>query len=255
MKSLLAVPDSGALAPDIIRQDSQDCILWDGPTNGRGGYPVVWLNGRKRLVTHLVWEEETGNPVPSGIFICHRCDTPACIAIDHLFAGTPADNSRDMIAKGRGRGHFPKRDVCKRGHSLLAVDNTIVQPDGRRNCRECSRKHCADYRNRRRADPATNAAWLEAHRIRQRKRVASETPGRREERLANQRSYGKARRRAWVAEDPERYAAESEQSRVRSKAQHARLREHEPEKYEARLARQRELAAARYAAKRSTVAQ
>lgn len=47
-----------------------------------------------------VWEQNNG-PIPSGLLVCHTCDTPRCVNINHLFLGSAKDNTTDMTNKGR----------------------------------------------------------------------------------------------------------------------------------------------------------
>jgi len=71
------------------------CWEWQGAVNACG-YGIV----SDGLAHRAVWIAEKG-PIPDGMNICHTCDNPRCVSINHLFCGTQRDNIQDMFRKRR----------------------------------------------------------------------------------------------------------------------------------------------------------
>lgn len=68
-----------------------------------GGYGLIQVENRACLAHRVAWADTHG-PVPDGLCVCHHCDNPKCINVEHLFLGTRGENTADMVAKGRQRG-------------------------------------------------------------------------------------------------------------------------------------------------------
>jgi hypothetical protein len=64
------------------------------------GYGEFKRMARKRKAHRYAYELYLGS-IPTGKFVCHSCDNPACVNPGHLFLGDAVDNVRDCIRKGR----------------------------------------------------------------------------------------------------------------------------------------------------------
>jgi hypothetical protein len=82
------------------------CWNWTGASMVRG-YGVIRIGRRNEGAHRASWLIHRGE-IPSGAFVCHRCDNPRCVNPEHLFLGTSADNVADMDTKGRRRTVLPR---------------------------------------------------------------------------------------------------------------------------------------------------
>jgi hypothetical protein len=79
---------------------SGDCWLWTASTNGK--YGQIYFNG-DLIHTHCFSYMLHNGPIPDGLIVRHTCDNPLCVNPNHLLVGTYADNTADMMRRGRAR--------------------------------------------------------------------------------------------------------------------------------------------------------
>lgn len=108
----------------VEKTDTVDgCWLWTGCTDV-DGYGV--FRSRPPTKAHrFAWTLAHG-PIPDGMWVLHSCDVPACTRPGHLFLGTPRDNVRDCIEKGRRKNqHTTEYLDGRKPHSNPVLETVL----------------------------------------------------------------------------------------------------------------------------------
>lgn len=136
------------------------CWPWTGARD-RNGYGWFWLYGRNTRAPRAVVALLLGEIPAPEVFVCHHCDNPICCNPAHLFTGSAADNTADMVGKGRHGAPWSRSEkplvltkprvvilgaYCKRGHLRAAY--THLRPNGHRECSRCHAERLYSNRHR-----------------------------------------------------------------------------------------------------------
>lgn len=100
----------------------EGCWVWTGSIDYKG-YGAISFKAKLYKAHRIAWELFYGVAPPADKLVCHNCDTPSCVRPSHLFVGTPADNTADMMRKGRSYRGTPKRGTENGGSR--ATEDTV----------------------------------------------------------------------------------------------------------------------------------
>lgn len=77
------------------------CWVWMAAVNALG-YGVFYDQRIQRniLARRVSWTIHSGS-ISEGLCVLHTCDVPPCVNPAYLWVGTNADNTADMLRKGR----------------------------------------------------------------------------------------------------------------------------------------------------------
>ena len=98
-------------------EKSGDCWIWVAGTrpNAKGTlYGRHYMDNGKSIGAHRFSYMLHHGDIPTGGYICHKCDTPLCVNPDHLFLSDHKGNMEDMVKKGRSyKGSGEKANSSK----------------------------------------------------------------------------------------------------------------------------------------------
>ncbi|SOE31804.1 hypothetical protein [Streptomyces sp. OK228] len=115
-----------AFLRDAAHAATDNCLVPPG-AEGRGA--LARYAGKRRTAARVVWMLRHGDP-GADVSVLHRCNggsgTNGCVNIRHLYADTPAQNSRDMVEAERSNRGEDRPDAKLTEDDVRAIRRRYV---------------------------------------------------------------------------------------------------------------------------------
>lgn len=122
----------------IEKFEKGKCWLWCGSMH-KSGYGTFCINQTLYQAHRVAYflahpgEIELAAPADKSAkqFVLHTCDMRACCNPEHLFLGSIADNTQDMVKKGRQRGVIGENNpASKLSHRNVRTIRRLLTESG-----------------------------------------------------------------------------------------------------------------------------
>ncbi len=113
-----------SILKNSTKDDKTGCIIWNG--SGPKGYAGIYI-GKHIYVHRLVYMLAHPSESLDGLGVLHKCDNPPCVNLEHLYAGTQAQNMLDITVRGRRKWSLTEKDIpvirdrLAKGNTLLDI--------------------------------------------------------------------------------------------------------------------------------------
>jgi len=149
-KSVLDLPISLSTKDEArfwgkVDKSKDGCWVWTAGlvSNGYGSFRLK-LNGERKLaLAHRLAYTLYKGPIPADLELDHLCKHRICVNPDHL---EPVEH-RENIRRGEVGTHYREKTHCPQGHAYIG-ENLYIRPTGDRECRECKRASCRQWRRK-----------------------------------------------------------------------------------------------------------